>query len=61
VEFMTKKKLVSCGTTGVDVSEDGGMNWKLISKEGFHVCRKAKRGRTVFLAGRDGRIGRLVW
>ncbi|HRN58240.1 MAG TPA: oxidoreductase, partial [Agriterribacter sp.] len=38
VEFVAKKKLVSCGTTGVDVSEDGGMNWKLISKEGFHVC-----------------------
>ncbi len=61
VEFITSKKLVSCGRTGVDVSEDGGMNWKFISKEGFHVCRKAKNGITVFLAGKDGRIARLVW
>jgi photosystem II stability/assembly factor-like uncharacterized protein len=61
VEFIAKKKLVTCGTTGVDVSEDGGMNWKLISKEGFHVCRKAKNGKMVFLAGKDGRIAKLVW
>ena len=61
VEFIAKKKLVSCGTTGVDVSEDGGMKWKFISKEGFHVCRKAKNGKMVFLAGKDGRIARLVW
>ncbi len=61
VEFIAKKKLVSCGTTGVDVSEDGGMNWKLISEEGFHVCRKAKNGKAVFLAGKDGRIVKLVW
>ena len=61
VEFVTKNKLVSCGTTGVDISADRGMNWKLISKEGFHVCRKAKNGKSVFLAGKDGRIARLVW
>ena len=61
VEFITKKKLVSCGTTGVDISEDGGMNWNFIGEEGFHVCRKAKNGKTVFLAGKDGRIAKLVW
>ena len=61
VEFIAKKKLVSCGTTGVDVSEDGGMKWKFISKEGFHVCRKAKNGKTVFLAGKNGRIAKLLW
>lgn len=61
VEFITNKKLVTCGTTGVDISEDGGMRWKLISSEGFHVCRKAKNGKMVFLAGKDGRIAKLVW
>ena len=60
VEYITKNKLITCGTTGVDVSTDGGKNWKLISSEGFHVCRKAKNGTAVFLAGPNGKIGKLT-
>ncbi|MBX3257232.1 MAG: oxidoreductase [Chitinophagaceae bacterium] len=61
VEYISGKRLIACGTSGVDVSEDGGKNWRLISKEGFHVCRKAKNGKAVFLAGKDGRIAKLLW
>lgn len=61
VEYINKKRLIACGTSGVDVSNDGGMNWQFISKTGFHVCRKAKEGKAVFLAGGNGRIGRLNW
>ncbi len=61
VEFISKKRLITCGTSGVDVSEDGGMNWKLIHTQGFHVCRKAKKGKTVFLAGANGSVAKLVW
>lgn len=53
VEFITSKKLVTCGTSGVDISNDGGYTWKMISNESFHVCRKAKSGSAVFLAGKD--------
>lgn len=60
VEFITKNKLITCGTSGVDISNDQGLNWVLISKESFHVCRKAKKGKTVFLAGTNGRIAKLV-
>jgi hypothetical protein len=60
VEFITKTKLITCGTSGVDISIDGGMNWQLISKEGFHVSRKAKEGKAVFLAGGNGRIAKLA-
>ncbi len=56
-----KRRLIACGTSGVDISSDGGMNWKLISSESFHVCQKAKKGNTVFLAGAGGRIGKLIW
>lgn len=59
VEFITPASLLSCGTSGVDISTNGGMQWKLISKESFHVCRKAKDGKSVFLAG-NGKIGKLV-
>ncbi len=61
VEFISKTRLITCGTSGVDVSTDGGMNWTLISGESFHVCRKAKYGKLVLLAGANGRIARLLW
>ncbi|MBX2921148.1 MAG: oxidoreductase [Chitinophagaceae bacterium] len=61
VEYISRSRLITCGTSGVDVSEDGGKNWKLISKESFHVCRKAKNGKAVFLAGKGGRIAQLLW
>lgn len=59
VEYITKDKLVTCGTSGVDISSDGGMNWQLLSTQSFHVCQRAKKGNAVFLAGANGKIGVL--
>jgi photosystem II stability/assembly factor-like uncharacterized protein len=59
VEFISKTNVITCGTTGVDISEDGGLNWKLISSASYHVCRKAKDGKAVFLAGANGKIAKL--
>lgn len=59
VEYLTSQHLVTCGINGVDYSADGGQNWKLISTEGFHVVRRAKNGRAVFLAGSNGKIGKM--
>jgi photosystem II stability/assembly factor-like uncharacterized protein len=61
VEYVTRDHLITCGTSGVDISTDGGMNWKLISGESFHVCRKAKKGKAVFLAGSNGKIAKFNW
>lgn len=61
VQFINDKQLIACGTSGVDISNDGGRNWILISSESFHVCQKAKKGNAVFLAGKDGRIAKLVF
>ncbi len=60
VEFINGNQLISCGTSGVDISNDGGNNWNLISSESFHVCQKAKNGTAVFLAGKEGRIAKLA-
>jgi len=60
VIYIDEKNLLTCGTSGIDISRDGGMNWELISKESFHVCQKAKKGNAVFLAGGNGRIAKLV-
>lgn len=61
VEYLSKKDLITCGLTGVDYSDNGGKTWKWVSKEGFHVCRIAKIGTTVYLAGSNGKVAKLVW
>jgi photosystem II stability/assembly factor-like uncharacterized protein len=61
VEFLSKKIILACGLTGVDYSFDGGKTFNLISKEGFHVCRIAKYGTSVFLAGANGKVAKLHW
>ncbi|MEO0065607.1 MAG: hypothetical protein RI983_933 [Bacteroidota bacterium] len=60
VVYINENTLISCGTSGVDISRDGGMHWENISKLSFHVVKKAKKSKAVFLAGGGGRIARLL-
>ncbi|MFN4313551.1 MAG: WD40/YVTN/BNR-like repeat-containing protein [Chitinophagaceae bacterium] len=60
VEYISKKELISCGLNGVDYSDDGGRTWSPVSELGFHVVKIARVGTSVFLAGNQGRIARLV-
>jgi len=57
VEYVSNTILISCGTSGVDISKNKGKNWDLISTESFHVVRKQPTTKAVFLAGGGGRIG----
>ncbi|MEP7253136.1 MAG: oxidoreductase [Ginsengibacter sp.] len=59
VEYLEKNKWITCGLSGVDVSDDDGKNWTSISKKSFHVCRKSKDGKSVFFAGVNGKVGKL--
>ena len=59
IEYLNKKNWITCGLNGVDVTNDDGNTWKSISKKSFNVCRKAKKGKAVFLAG-NGKIGKLI-
>lgn len=61
VTWLNRHRLVSCGTSGVDISEDGGQTWRNISTKGFHVSIGTKRGKSYYLAGSYGRIARLEW
>ena len=61
VEYLSKKDIVTCGLNGVDYSLDGGKTFTWISKQGFHVCRIAKYGPSIFLAGSNGKIAKLIW
>jgi hypothetical protein len=60
VEYINEYQMICCGTSGVDISYDGGLHWKLISDKSFHVCRKSKTGNAVFLAGSHGTIARWL-
>jgi len=61
VTYLNEAQLITCGTSGVDVSEDGGIRWRNISPTGYHVVKKAKKGNAVFLAGGGGRIAKFYW
>lgn len=60
VEFIGGHRVITCGTSGVDLSDDDGMTWRLISTTGYHACRVAKKGKAVFLSGGNGRIAKLI-
>lgn len=61
VTYLTADTLITCGTSGIDVSFDSGITWKKISDLGFHAVRKAKEGNRIFLAGGRGRIAEIIW
>lgn len=61
VEYIKKKQWITCGLNGVDISNDDGKTFTNISREGFHVVRKAKKGNAVYFAGSGGRIGKLIY
>ncbi len=59
VEYLKKNQWITCGLNGVDISDDDGIHWKKISDQSFHVVRRAKKGKAIFLAGAKGRIGKV--
>lgn len=59
VIYISDSILVATGTSGTDISLNGGMVWRKLSPAGFHVVQKSPGGRAVYLAGADGRIARL--
>lgn len=59
VEHLRKDRWITCGLNGVDISDDNGQNWRSISDSSFHVVRKAKKGKAVFLVGTNGKIAKL--
>lgn len=60
IEFIRKNIWITCGLNGVDISKDDGTTFIQISNESFNVCKKAKKGRAVFLAGNHSKIAKLI-
>ena len=59
VEFISGQTFLSTGTPGSNITTDGGKTWTKIDGASYNVCRKAKHGKLVLLAGANGKIGIL--
>jgi hypothetical protein len=56
VEFIDNNRIITCGTSGVDLSKDKGASWKKISDLSFHIVKKHPTKNAIYLAGGGGRI-----
>ncbi len=59
VEYISNRMFLSTGTPGSNITTDGGKTWTKIDGTSYNVCRKAKAGKLVLLAGNNGAIGVL--
>jgi len=59
IKYINKLTVLATGTSGTDLSYDGGMNWKNISRESFNVIAISKDRKYIYLAGSNGNISRL--
>jgi photosystem II stability/assembly factor-like uncharacterized protein len=59
VEYISGDTFLSTGTPGSNITTDGGNTWTKIDDTSYNVCRKAKHGKLVLLAGNGGKIGIL--
>jgi photosystem II stability/assembly factor-like uncharacterized protein len=56
VEYLQESSFISTGTSGTNLSTDGGQIWQQIDTGSFNVCQRAKSGNLVLLAGDKGKI-----
>jgi hypothetical protein len=59
IEYIFGNSFLSTGTPGSNITTDDGKIWRKINDTSFNVCRKAKHGKLVLLAGNGGKIGIL--
>lgn len=56
VELVDKQVFISTGTSGTNLTEDGGKTWRKIDNISYNVCQKAKHGNLILLVGDQGKI-----
>lgn len=59
VMYIDLNTLVATGTSGTDISTDGGKNWKNISTKSFNTLAKSKNSKIIYLTGSDGDVYKL--
>ncbi|WP_345948286.1 YCF48-related protein [Mucilaginibacter sp. PAMB04274] len=56
VTYLFDHTFLSTGTSGSNITNDGGATWRPIDTESYNVCEKAKSGNLILLAGDKGKI-----
>ena len=56
VEYLGGDTYLATGTPGSNLTTDGGRTWRQVDTTSFNVCRKAKRGNWILLAGEGGKV-----
>jgi photosystem II stability/assembly factor-like uncharacterized protein len=52
-------KLMAVGPTGIDVSTDGGKNWRFVREGKFHAAIRA--GKNVYVTSNGGKVFCFEW
>jgi photosystem II stability/assembly factor-like uncharacterized protein len=56
VSYVRNDIYICVGTSGSDISKDGGKTWQNISSEGFNTIRFAQNGKIGWAVGNKGKI-----
>ena len=56
VKYITANTLLATGTSGTDISHNGGQHWTTISTDSYNTIVKNASGTKVFFAGSSGQI-----
>jgi len=59
IKYIDNLTVLATGTSGTDLSVDGGVNWKNISTESFNVIAISKNQKRIYLAGSNGNLSSL--
>lgn len=57
VTYISGNTFLSTGTPGSNITSNSGKTWAQIDDASYNVCRKAKQGDLILLAGDHGKIG----
>src|SRR5690606_9838936 len=59
VKYIDQNTLLATGTSGTDISRDGGQTWNLISPNSFNVIAVSSDKKQIYLAGSEGDVVKL--
>lgn len=60
VAYLNRKTIIAGGSSGVDVSSDGGQTWQHISDANINALGKSAHGSLVLFTGNKGEIYTLA-